>query len=95
MFPKAFKIPEGLANKIRRVDGAREEFIKGLIAMEVGTMIFVPDTQYKYNTVRGRVSYANKWLLGTKSGRVLITHRQSGDAGTNVMCRERVLAGEI
>jgi hypothetical protein len=85
---KAIPIPDHLVAKIKKRDGTREEFIKGLIAMEVGTMIEVPDTQYKYATVRGRVSDANKYLRGTKSGKRLITTRQNGSMATLVMCHE-------
>ncbi len=88
MFPKAVQIPEHLAAKIKKRDGTREEFIKGLIAMEAGTMVEVPDAQYKYATVRGRVSDANKYLRGTKSGKRLITTRQNGSTATLVMCHE-------
>lgn len=81
---QAIPIPEHFKAKQRDLN--RDEFIKALIGMEVDTMAEIPDTQYKYNTVRGRVSYANKWLRGTKSGKILRTKRQSGATGTLVMC---------
>lgn len=83
---QAVLIPEHLTAKIKKRDVSRDEFMKALIGMEAGTMLEIPDTQYKYATVRGRVSDANKWLRGTKSGRRLITTRQNGSNGTLVMC---------
>jgi hypothetical protein len=85
---KAIPIPDHLADKIKKRDGTREEFIKGLINMKAGTMVEVPDTQYKYATVRGRVSEANKWLRGAKLDKRLITTRQNGSTSTLVMCHE-------
>jgi hypothetical protein len=84
----AIPIPEHLVAKVKKRGVTREEFINALITMHVGTMLEIPDTQYKYATVRGRVSDANKWLRGTKSGRVLITTRQNGSTSTLVMCGE-------
>lgn len=83
---KAIPIPDHLVAKIKKREVSRDDFIKALIAMEVGTMIEVPDGQYKYATVRGRTSDANKWLRGTKSGKRLITTRQNGSTSTLVMC---------
>lgn len=83
---QAIPIPEHLTAKIKKRDVSRDEFMKALIGLEVGTMLEIPDSQYKYATVRGRVSDANKWLRGTKSGKRLITTRQNGSTGTLVMC---------
>lgn len=83
---KAIPIPEHLMAKVKKRDLSRDEFMKGLISMEVGTMFEVPDTQYQYGSVRGRVSDANKYLRGTKSGKILITTRQNGSRFTLVMC---------
>ena len=83
---QAIQIPEHLISKIRKRSVSREEFMKALVGMEVGTMIDVPDEQYKYATVRGRVSDVNKYLRGTKSGKLLITTRQNGSVSTLVMC---------
>jgi hypothetical protein len=94
-FNNAVALPEHLKTKMR--DVTREEFMKGLASMKVDTMIEIPDTYYKYATVRGRVSHVNKWLKGTKSGRVLRTTREGCSAGTIVKCERRegaVLDGE-
>jgi len=95
IFNNAIAIPEKLKTKVR--DVTREEFMKGLAAMKIDTMIEVPDSYYKYATVRGRASHVNKWLKGTKSGRVLRTTREGCSAGTIVKCEKRegaVLDGE-
>jgi hypothetical protein len=83
---KAIPIPESLVGKIKRREWSRNEFIDVLLAMEAETMIEVPDTQYKYASVRGRVSDANRRLRETKSGKRLITTRQNGSTATLVMC---------
>lgn len=83
---QAIPIPEHLIAKAKKRDVSREDFMKALISLEIGTMLEIPDTQYKYATVRGRVSDANKWLRGTKSGRRLVTTRQNGSTSTLVMC---------
>jgi hypothetical protein len=83
---KAIPIPDHLVAKIKKREMSRDEFTKALTAMEAGTMIEVPDEQYKYATVRGRVSEVNKWLRGTKSDKRLITTRQNGSTSTLVMC---------
>ena len=83
---QAIPIPEHLIAKTKKRDVSRDEFMKALIGLEVGMMLEIPDTQYKYTTVRGRVSDANKWLRGTKSGKRLITTRQNGSTSTLVMC---------
>jgi hypothetical protein len=87
MFPKQFDIPEHLVSKIKKRSGMRNEFINGLINMEVGKMVEVPDTMYKYATVRGRVSGVNQRLRDIKAGKELITTRQNGSTSTLVMCR--------
>ena len=84
---KAIPIPEHLVTKIKQRSGMREEFINGLIAMEIGTMVEVPDVMYKYATVRGRVSGVNQHLREIKAGKELITTRQNGSQSTLVMCR--------
>jgi hypothetical protein len=61
---KAVLIPEHLLNKIKKREVTRDVFMQTLLDMEIGTMIEVEDVQYKYNTVRGRVSDANKRLYG-------------------------------
>jgi hypothetical protein len=83
---EAIPIPEHLTAKIKKRDVSREEFMNALTTMHIGTMLEIPDSQYKYATVRGRVSDANKWLRGTKSGKRLITTRQNGSTSTLVMC---------
>lgn len=88
---KAIPIPEHLIGKIKKRELTRNDFAKALKAMEAGTMIEVPDGQYKYNTVRGRVSEVNRWLRLTRSGKRLTTTRQNGTPATLVMC---VLDGE-
>ena len=92
---QAVAIPDHLKTKM--CDATREQFMKALTSMEVDTMIEVPDTYYKYATVRGRVSHANKWLKQTGSERVLRTTREGCSAGTIVKCEKRedaVLDGE-
>lgn len=86
-FNNAVAIPENLKTKLR--DVSREEFMKGLASMAVDTMIEIPDTYYKYATVRGRVSHVNKWLEGTKSEKILRTTREGCSAGTIVKCERR------
>lgn len=81
---KAVLIPEHLLNKIKKREVSRNDFMEALLAMEIGTMIEVPDTQYKHNTVRGRVSDANKMLYG--KSKKLITTRQNGSFCTLVLC---------
>ena len=83
---QAIPIPDHLVAKIKKRDVTREEFMNALITMHIGTMLEIPDSQYKYASVRGRVSDANKWLRGTKSGRRLVTTRQNGSTSTLVMC---------
>jgi hypothetical protein len=79
-------IPPHLLAKIKKREVTKDVFMTALLALEIGMMIEVPDTQYKYNTVRGRVSEANKRLVG--SGKRLITTRQNGSLYTMVMCGE-------
>jgi hypothetical protein len=81
---KAVLIPEHLLNKIKKREVTRSVFMDTLLAMEIGTMIEVPDTQYKHNTVRGRVSDANKMLYG--KDKKLITTRQNGSFSTLILC---------
>jgi hypothetical protein len=83
---QAIPIPEHLIAKVKKRGVTREQFMDALITMHIGTMLEIPDSQYKYATVRGRVSEANRHLRGTKSGKRLITTRQNGSAGTLVMC---------
>lgn len=83
---KAVLIPEHLLNKIKKREVTRDVFMQTLLDMEIGTMIEVEDVQYKYNTVRGRVSDANKRLYG--KDKKLITTRQSGSFCTLVLCVE-------
>lgn len=81
---KAVLIPKHLFDKIKKREVSRDVFMQTLLDMEVGTMIEVEDTQYKYNTVRGRVSDANKRLYG--KSKKLITTRQNGSHCTLVLC---------
>lgn len=83
---QAIPIPDHLVAKIKKRDVTRSQFMDALTTMEIGTMLEIPDTQYKYNTVRGRVSDANRWLRVTKSGKKLVTTRQTGSSSTLVMC---------
>jgi hypothetical protein len=83
---QAVRIPDHLIAKIKKRDVTRSQFMDALITMDIGTMLEIPDTQYKYNTVRGRVSDANRWLRASKSGKKLITTRQNGSPSTLVMC---------
>jgi|688.fasta_scaffold320142_4 hypothetical protein len=88
-------LPEHLKTKQR--DATREQFMKALASMEIDTMIEVPDSYYKYATVRGRVSHANKWLKQTGSEKILRTTREGCSAGTIVKCEKKegaVLGGE-
>jgi hypothetical protein len=83
---EAIAIPDHLVAKIKKRDVTRDQFMNALLSMEAGTMIEVPDAQYKYNTVRGRVGEANKRLRLTRVGKSLSTTRQNGTAATLVMC---------
>lgn len=92
---QAIPIPEHLKTKQR--DVTREQFMKALASMEMGTMIEIPDTFYKYATVRGRVSHINKWLKQIGAEKVLRTTREGCTAGTIIKCERRenaVLDGE-
>lgn len=84
---QAVPIPEHLKTKMR--DATREQFMKALALMEIDTMIEVPDTYYKYATVRGRVSHINKWLKQTGSEKILHTTREGCTAGTIIKCERR------
>lgn len=82
----AFVIPPHLLAKMKKREVTRDVFMKALLELEVGTMLEIPDSQYKYNTVRGRVSEANKKLRGMGAGKMLITSRQNGSPSTMILC---------
>jgi hypothetical protein len=66
---QAVAIPDHLKTKMR--DATREQFMKALTSMEVDTMIEVPDSYYKYATVRAKpldLSVKNVCSGGTPVG---------------------------
>lgn len=91
---QAIPIPEHLIAKIKKRDVSREDFMNALTTMQIGTMLEIPDSQYKYTTVRGRVSDANKWLRSIESDKKLITTRQNGSTGTLVMAVPKMGSGK-